>query len=39
MRFFELILWPFVFVAKVIWTAIKWILHILVEIVGYMLEG
>jgi len=34
----EVILWPFVFVAKIIWTAIKWILYILGELFGYMVD-
>ena len=31
----EVILWPFVFVAKVIWTAVKWSLYILGEAIAY----
>ena len=32
----EVILWPIVFVAKLIWTAIKWILFIIGEMIGYL---
>lgn len=32
----EVILWPFVFVAKLIWTAFRWILFAIGEIIGYL---
>lgn len=32
----EVILWPFVFVARAIWKAIQWILFAIGEIIGYL---